>query len=117
MTQRTSYRTGPDLMTRSEVAAAMAVNPKTVTRWARNRQIGSVRTLSGTYRYPRADIEAITKGITDPMTPEQVAAAFDASDISVTRWCDAGRLRSFRTPGGHRRCDGVQVKTLLRGGR
>jgi excisionase family DNA binding protein len=47
-----------DLLTSSEVAVMFAVNPKTVTLWARKGKIPSLTTPGGHYRYHRADVEA-----------------------------------------------------------
>jgi excisionase family DNA binding protein len=45
---------GDDLLTPAEVAALFRVDAKTVTHWARNGKLSSVRTLGGHRRY-RAD--------------------------------------------------------------
>lgn len=37
------------------------------------------------------------------MTPAEVARFFRVDPKTVARWAQAGRLASFRTPGGHRR--------------
>lgn len=37
------------------------------------------------------------------LTPAEVAAAFRVDPKTVTRWAKAGKLRSIRTLGGHRR--------------
>ncbi len=37
------------------------------------------------------------------LTPKQVANAIGASESSLKRWCDQGKLRTVRTAGGHRR--------------
>lgn len=44
------------------------------------------------------------------LTPRQVAEAIGVSESSVKRWCDIGRLRTVRTPGGHRR---IPVEAVL----
>ena len=49
----------PELMTPAEVAALFRVDPKTVTRWAQQGKLRSVRTLGGHRRYPAADIHAL----------------------------------------------------------
>lgn len=51
----------------------------------------------------------------DLMTPAEVAAAFHVDPKTVTRWAVAGRLRSVRTPGGHRRYFRSEVEALLLG--
>lgn len=38
-----------------------------------------------------------------PLTTGDVAALFAVTPETVAAWADAGKLPSFRTPGGHRR--------------
>jgi excisionase family DNA binding protein len=54
----TLSRTGhPDeLLTPHQVAALFAVNPKTITRWAKAGKIAHVRTLGGHRRYRRKEV-------------------------------------------------------------
>ncbi|MFM8772826.1 MAG: BldC family transcriptional regulator [Actinomycetota bacterium] len=49
----------PELLTPSEVARLFRVDPKTVSRWAANGLLPSVRTLGGHRRFPRADVLAL----------------------------------------------------------
>jgi excisionase family DNA binding protein len=50
----------------------------------------------------------------DPLlTPAEVAAIFRVDPKTVTRWAATGRLRSLRTPGGHRRFRESDVRALL----
>lgn len=50
------------ILTPSEVAELFAVNAKTVTRWARQGKLKSIKTLGGHRRYRVVDIrEAIEK--------------------------------------------------------
>src|SRR6478672_2924890 len=44
------------LLTPSEVAAMLRVNPKTVTRWARAGKISAIRTLGGHRRFRASEI-------------------------------------------------------------
>jgi excisionase family DNA binding protein len=46
-------------MTPAEVAALFRVDPKTVTRWAQQGKLRSLRTLGGHRRYAAADIRAL----------------------------------------------------------
>jgi excisionase family DNA binding protein len=46
------------LLTPSEVAALFRVDPKTVTRWAQQGKLHSIRTLGGHRRYSEAEIQA-----------------------------------------------------------
>lgn len=43
----------------------------------------------------------------------EVALLFQVSERAVTDWARKGRIRSVRTPGGHRRYPATHVKTLL----
>lgn len=47
------------------------------------------------------------------LTPAEVAKLFKVDPKTVTRWAKAGRLTSFRTPGGHRRFYEAEVRKLL----
>lgn len=48
------------------------------------------------------------------LTPGEVAALFRVDPKTVTRWAASGRIRSIRTPGGHRRFREAEVNRLLR---
>jgi excisionase family DNA binding protein len=52
---RTPLHTEP-LLTPGEVAVMFRVDPKTVTRWARDGKLTSIRTLGGHRRYREAEI-------------------------------------------------------------
>ena len=43
----------------------------------------------------------------------EVALLFQVSERAVTDWARKGRIRSVRTPGGHRRYPASHVRTLL----
>jgi len=47
------------LLTPAEVAAVFAVNPKTVTRWAKAGKLPCITTLGGHRRYREADVRAL----------------------------------------------------------
>jgi excisionase family DNA binding protein len=47
------------------------------------------------------------------LTPREVAQMFRVDPKTVTRWAVAGRLRSIKTPGGHRRFVADDVRALL----
>jgi excisionase family DNA binding protein len=47
------------LMTSAEVAAAFRVDPKTVTRWAADGRISSVRTPGGHHRFRESAVRAL----------------------------------------------------------
>ncbi|MCW2522613.1 MAG: binding domain protein excisionase family [Frankiales bacterium] len=48
-----------ELLTRSEVAAIFGVTAKTVTRWASQGRVPTIRTLGGHRRYRVTDIERV----------------------------------------------------------
>ncbi len=49
------------------------------------------------------------------LTPGEVATMFRVDPKTVTRWAAAGRIRSIRTPGGHRRFYEDEIRALLGG--
>ena len=49
------------------------------------------------------------------LTPAEVAQIFRVDPKTVTRWAQAGKLTSVRTPGGHRRYRESEVRGLLGG--
>lgn len=51
-----------ELLTPGEVARLFAVDPKTVTRWAKAGKLTSVRTLGGHRRFRRAEVESLLAG-------------------------------------------------------
>lgn len=66
--------TGPQspLLTPAEVAFLFRADIKTVTRWAKNGKLASVRTPGGHRRYFRAQVDALLRG--EPLTAQQVTA-------------------------------------------
>lgn len=52
----------PELLTPGECARALKVDERTVSRWATQGKIRSVRTLGGHHRMFRDDIEALFRG-------------------------------------------------------
>lgn len=57
------------LLTPAEVAAMFRVDPKTVTRWAKDGKLTSVRTLGGHRRYPEAEVRALLDQISGSARP------------------------------------------------
>jgi len=47
------------------------------------------------------------------LTPSEVARMFRVDPKTVTRWAAAGKLRSVKTLGGHRRFSAADVRALL----
>ena len=47
------------LLTPGEVAALFRVDPKTVTRWAQDGRLSSVRTLGGHRRFRATEVHAL----------------------------------------------------------
>ena len=59
--------TSPDaLLTPSEVATMVRVDPKTVTRWAKAGKISAIRTLGGHRRFHESEVRSLLRGV-----PEQ----------------------------------------------
>lgn len=50
-----------DLLTPAEVALLFRVDPKTVTRWAKEGKLESIRTLGGHRRYPTEQIRMVLR--------------------------------------------------------
>ena len=50
------------LLTPAEVATLFRVDSKTVTRWAKEGKLTSIRTLGGHRRYKEAEIRALLAG-------------------------------------------------------
>lgn len=50
-----------NLLTPAEVAAMFKVDPKTVTRWAKNGKLSSIRTLGGHRRYKESEVKALLR--------------------------------------------------------
>ena len=46
-------------------------------------------------------------------TPTQVGDLLGVSPDTVRRWCDEGRLKASRTPGGHRQINGRELARYL----
>jgi len=57
------------LLTPAEVATMFRVDPKTVTRWAKNGRITSIRTLGGHRRYRETEVRALLAGTAAPSLP------------------------------------------------
>jgi excisionase family DNA binding protein len=55
---RTPMPATEQLLTPGEVAGMFRVDTKTVTRWAREGKLTSIRTLGGHHRYREAEIRA-----------------------------------------------------------
>jgi len=47
------------LLTPGEVGRLFRVDPKTVTRWAKQGKLSSIRTLGGHRRFDKAEIDAL----------------------------------------------------------
>lgn len=54
-----------ELLSRSEVAARFGVAPQTITRWANEGILPSVRTLGGQRRYPAGEVERLVSRVWD----------------------------------------------------
>ncbi len=51
--------------------------------------------------------------LTTLLTPAQVARLYNVDPKTVTRWAKAGKVRSIRTPGGHRRFPAAQFAAVI----
>ena len=49
------------------------------------------------------------------MSTAEVARLFRVSVPTIQRWVDAGHLKAWKTPGGHRRVDAASVQALRAG--
>jgi len=49
------------------------------------------------------------------LTPAEVGAMLKVDPKTVTRWARTGKLRSIKTPGGHRRYSETEVLSFLEG--
>lgn len=47
------------------------------------------------------------------LTPGEVAVRFRVDPKTVTRWANAGKLPSIRTPGGHHRFPESKIEAML----
>jgi len=59
--------TSEALLTPAEVATMFRVDPKTVTRWAKNGKLSFIRTLGGQRRYKEAEVRTLLAG--NPQQP------------------------------------------------
>jgi excisionase family DNA binding protein len=53
-------------------------------------------------------------GTPELLTPGEVGRLFRVNPRTVWRWANQGRIRSVRTPGGHRRYRAADVRALLK---
>lgn len=52
-------------------------------------------------------------GTDNYLTPAEVASLLRVDPKTVTRWAQAGKIGSIRTPGGHRRFAESEIRALL----
>lgn len=50
-----------------------------------------------------------------PITPGKAAARLGVDRRTINNWCRDGKLKAFRTPGGHWRIDEAEIERLRRG--
>jgi len=60
---RTAMAATETLLTPGEVAGMFRVDPKTVTRWAKDGKLTSIRTLGGHRRYQETQVRALLTGL------------------------------------------------------
>ncbi len=63
------------LLKPGEVATIMRVDPKTVTRWAKNNRLPSTLTPGGHHRFRESDIRALLDSGFNPVAEEAADAA------------------------------------------
>lgn len=54
-----------DYLKAGEAAALLHVSPKTVSRWAKEGRVPHIVTLGGHRRFPRREIEALARKMTE----------------------------------------------------
>jgi excisionase family DNA binding protein len=57
--------------------------------------------------------QRVAPGGPDWLTLQEASERLDVHPATLRQWADRGRLRSFRTPGGHRRFSAEDVEALL----
>ncbi len=57
---------GDQLLTPREVAALFRVDPKTVTRWAKDGKLAAIRTLGGHRRYRESQVYEMLRVVQNP---------------------------------------------------
>jgi excisionase family DNA binding protein len=80
------------LLTPGEVAKLMRVDPKTVTRWAADGKLSSIRTPGGHRRFRESDVRALLAGEQAPKprpAPARAPAA-PAASVAVDRTQNRG---------------------------
>jgi excisionase family DNA binding protein len=60
---RTPMPATETLLTPGEVAGMFRVDPKTVTRWAKDGKLTSIRTLGGHRRYREREVRGLLRGL------------------------------------------------------
>jgi hypothetical protein len=84
----------------SAVAKTFGVDPRTITKWAKNGVIGFFRTPSGLRRYPLCEVERLVAG--DKPEDQQLLLDLAAKD--------AERYRDRYRPGWMREDKGIPIK-------
>lgn len=79
-----------EIMTPGEVGKVFDVDPRTVSKWAKNGLIGFFRTPSGLRRFPRCEVERLMAG-RKPEDPELLVALANmdqerTNSAYVERW-------------------------------
>lgn len=57
------------LLTPREVADKFRVNPKTVSRWARNGKLTAIKTMGGHRRFRASEVAAVLESNTESVSP------------------------------------------------
>lgn len=85
------------------VARLLGVTRKTVTRWASEGRLASVKTARGHRRYEPATLAAVAGGHEGLVGVREASQRLNVGRDTVRRWAREGRVRSVRTAGGHLR--------------
>lgn len=101
-----------------EAAKILGISPDTLRRLEKRGKISIQRDTSGRRIYSQVDIEAIRRitrksgSDSDAITIHDAAKILGVSVDSLRRWEKQGKIRGFRTPGGHRRYSLNEIDTV-----
>lgn len=113
-----SYVGGPaqacPLLTAQQAAERTGITRKTIYQHLRSGALASQQTGLGRYAITEAALAAfLAAPERSVMTTGEVAALLRIHRKTVTAWAASGKLRSWRTPGGHYRYQRADATRLL----
>ncbi len=118
----------PDWVGLSEASRVLGVSPATLRRWSDAGRLRVFTTPGGHRRFSRSALERLLPADRSRrpsiggagLSPSRIARTYrrasrvlGISPATLRRWSDAGRLRVFTTPGGHRRFSRSALERLL----